>query len=55
EVPEEKDLISANLSENEISKVLGADSIHWLSLEGLLKVIGHNNLCLGCMTKKYPW
>ncbi|MEM4085263.1 MAG: amidophosphoribosyltransferase [Saccharolobus sp.] len=55
EVPDEKDLISANLSENEISKVLGADSIHWLSLEGLLKVIGHNNLCLGCMTKKYPW
>ncbi|AOL15837.1 amidophosphoribosyltransferase [Sulfolobus sp. A20] len=54
EVPEEKELISANLNDSEIAKVLGVDSIYWLSLEGLIKVIGHNSLCLGCMTKKYP-
>ena len=53
EVPEEKDLIAANLSDEEIAKVIGADSIYWLSLEGLRKVLG-NNLCLGCMTKSYP-
>ncbi|MCH4814847.1 MAG: amidophosphoribosyltransferase [Saccharolobus sp.] len=55
EVPEEKELISANLDDEKIARVLGADSIHWLSLEGLFRVIGHRNLCLGCMTKKYPW
>ena len=54
EVPEEKELIAANLSDEEISKVIGADSIYWLSLEGLFKVIGHRNLCTGCMTKVYP-
>lgn len=54
EVPDEKDLIAANLSDEEISKVIGADSIYWLSLEGLYKVIGHRSLCVGCMTKSYP-
>lgn len=54
EVPEEKELISANLNESEIARVLGANSIYWLSLEGLFKAIGHKNLCLGCMTRKYP-
>ena len=53
EVPEEKDLIAANLSDEDIAKVIGADSIYWLSLEGLRKVLG-NNLCLGCMTRNYP-
>ena len=53
DVPEEKDLIAANLSDEEIAKVIGADSIYWLSLEGLRKVLG-NNLCVGCMTKSYP-
>ncbi|ABP96122.1 amidophosphoribosyltransferase [Metallosphaera sedula] len=54
EVPEDKELIAANLSEEEIAKVLGADSIHWLSLEGLFKAISRSTLCTGCMTKKYP-
>ncbi|BFH74526.1 amidophosphoribosyltransferase [Sulfurisphaera javensis] len=53
EVPEEKDLIAANLTDEEIAKVIGADSIYWLSLEGLYKVLG-KSLCVGCMTKKYP-
>lgn len=50
EVPEEKDLIAANLTDEEIAKVIGADSIYWLSLEGLYKVLG-KSLCVGCMTK----
>jgi len=53
EVPEEKDLIAANLSEEEIAKVIGADSIYWLSLEGLYKVLG-KSICVGCMTRNYP-
>ncbi|MCG3108637.1 Amidophosphoribosyltransferase [Metallosphaera sp. J1] len=54
EVPEDKELIAANLSEEEIAKVLGADSIHWLSLEGLSRAISKSTLCTGCMTKRYP-
>ncbi|MCY0849907.1 amidophosphoribosyltransferase [Sulfuracidifex metallicus] len=53
-VPEEKELIAANLPDSEIAKVIGADSIHWLSLEGLYSAIGHRALCVGCMTGKYP-
>ncbi|QIW24376.1 amidophosphoribosyltransferase [Sulfolobus sp. S-194] len=53
EVPEEKDLIAANLSDEEIAKVIGSDSIYWLSLEGLYKVLG-KNICVGCMTRNYP-
>lgn len=54
QVPEEKELIAANLPDNEITKVMGADSIYWLSLEGLYKVVGHRNLCVGCMTNLFP-
>lgn len=54
EVPEDKELIAANLSEAEVAKVLGADSIHWLSLDGLFKAISSRSLCTGCMTRRYP-
>jgi len=54
EVPEEKELIAANLREEEIAKVLGADSIHWLSLEGLRRALTSSSLCMGCMTRSYP-
>lgn len=54
EVPPANELIAANLSDEEISKVIGADSIYWLSLEGLFKVIGDRRLCIGCMIGKYP-
>ncbi|AHC51827.1 amidophosphoribosyltransferase [Sulfolobus acidocaldarius SUSAZ] len=54
QVPEEKELIAANLPDNEITKVMGADSIYWLSLEGLYRVVGHRNLCVGCMTNLFP-
>ncbi|QKQ99621.1 amidophosphoribosyltransferase [Metallosphaera tengchongensis] len=53
EVPEERELIAANLGEEQIARVLGADSIHWLTLDGLKKVTNYN-LCTGCMTKSYP-
>ncbi|ARM76261.1 amidophosphoribosyltransferase [Acidianus manzaensis] len=54
EVPPSNELIAANLSDEEVSRVIGADSIYWLSLEGLYKVIGNKNLCVGCMVGKYP-
>jgi len=48
--------IAANRSEEEIGKSIGADSLRYLSLEGLVKAIGlgEGKLCLGCLTGKYP-
>ncbi|RLF14015.1 MAG: amidophosphoribosyltransferase, partial [Thermoprotei archaeon] len=56
EVPPEDELIAAHLTEEEVSKVVGADTFKWLSLEGLVKAIGipKENLCLGCFTREYP-
>ncbi len=49
-------LIAANYSVEEIRKFLGADSLGYLSLEGLLKAVGipKNPLCQGCLNLKYP-
>ncbi|MEM1626002.1 MAG: amidophosphoribosyltransferase [Sulfolobaceae archaeon] len=54
EIPDQKYLIAANLDERSIIRELGVDSIYWLSIDGLYRVIGHKNLCLGCMLGKYP-
>lgn len=56
EVPPKDELIAANLNEEEVSKVVGADTFHWLSLKGLSEAIGlpMNRLCVGCFTGKYP-
>lgn len=56
EVPERDELIAAHLSPAEVSRVVGADSFHWLSIQGLIRALGipKKNLCLGCFTGKYP-
>ncbi len=54
DVPKSSDLIAANLSDEEIAKVIGANSIYWLSLKGLYEVIGINTICVGCMVGRYP-
>lgn len=56
EVPEKDELIAANLSEDEVSKVVGADTFKWLPVDGLVESVGvpRERLCLGCFTGKYP-
>jgi amidophosphoribosyltransferase len=56
EVPDKDELIAAHLSEEEVGKVVEADTFHWLSLEGLVDAIGlpRGDLCLGCFTGEYP-
>ncbi len=49
-----KELIASNKTEEEIGKAIGVDSIGYLSLEGLVKAIGRKDLCLACLTGKYP-
>ncbi len=40
----------------QIGKMITADSMGYLSVEGLIDSIGHpqGNLCLGCLTEEYP-
>ncbi|MEM0217508.1 MAG: amidophosphoribosyltransferase [Candidatus Nezhaarchaeales archaeon] len=56
EVPPEDELIARHLSDEEVAAVVGADSFHWLSLNGLVRAIGipQSMLCLGCFTGEYP-
>jgi amidophosphoribosyltransferase len=50
------ELIAANLSLEEIRRKIDADSLGYLSLEGLLSATGRNagEFCLGCLNGKYP-
>ncbi len=51
-----EELIAARLSVPEIGAYIGADSIGYLSLAGLLHAIGgdRNGYCTGCLTGNYP-
>ncbi len=51
-----EELIASNKSVDEIREALNADSLSYLSLDGLLKAVGFKRceLCLACLTSKYP-
>jgi len=48
--------IATDRTWEEIARAINADSVGYLSIEGLVKAIGHarENLCLGCLTGEYP-
>ncbi len=49
-------LIASNKSEEEIRSFLGADSLSYLSLDGLIKAMGleKDHFCLACLNGSYP-
>lgn len=55
-----EELIAADKSIEEMKEIIGADSLTFLSVEGMLKAIGRPELgenrgqCLACFTGKYP-
>ena len=51
-----EELIASHRCVKEICQILGADSLAYLSIEGLLKAVGFSRkeLCLACLTGKYP-
>ena len=51
-----KELIGARMTPEEIAEWLGADSVNFQTIEGLVSSIGidQKNLCLACVTGKYP-
>ncbi len=57
DTPSRKQLIAANKSVDEIREYIGADSLSYLSLEGLKKACGEGekiSYCSACYTGKYP-
>jgi amidophosphoribosyltransferase len=57
DTPSKNQLIAANKSVDEIREYIGADSLAYLSLEGLRKAAGEGDeriYCTACYTGKYP-
>ncbi len=57
DTPSKKQLIAANKSVDEICDYIGADSLAYLSLDGLKKACGEGEglrYCTACYTGKYP-
>jgi amidophosphoribosyltransferase len=55
DTPTRKELIASTHSTEEIRRYLRADSLAYLSLEGMLKAVGgEDRFCLACFTGKYP-
>lgn len=54
--PNQKDLIANNLTLEQITKFIGADSLHYLSYKGLIDATGlpEKLFCTSCFTGNYP-
>ncbi len=53
--PSREELIASTSDIQEIRRFIGADSLGYLSLEGLLASVSNpENFCTGCFTGKYP-
>ncbi len=56
DTPSKEQLIGASYNVDEIRRIIGADSLGYLSIEGLLKTVEGSGcrFCLGCFDCKYP-
>ena len=56
DTPHRQDLIASRMTEEEICEYIGADSLGYLSLEGMLDAIGIDaeSSCNACWSGKYP-
>ncbi len=56
DMPTKEELIASNKDIEGVRKKLGADSLRYLSIDGLVRAIGkaRDELCLGCLTEEYP-
>lgn len=53
DTPSKDNLISARMEVEEIRDLIGADSLYFLTLEGLIQSLGNNGFCKGCFTGEY--
>jgi amidophosphoribosyltransferase len=51
-----KQLMAADKSVADIARAIGADSLGYLSVDGLVHALGfsRDEVCLGCVTGEYP-
>ncbi len=56
DMKERKELVANGRTESEVAQVVGADTVHYLSIAGLVEALGlpQESLCLGCITGRYP-
>lgn len=56
DTPNQKELVAANMTIPELKIFIGADSLHYLSLNGMIKAIGikKEELCCSCFNGVYP-
>jgi amidophosphoribosyltransferase len=55
DTPTRKELIASTHSIEEICRYLRADSLAYLSIEGMMKAVDRKDgFCLACFTGKYP-
>ncbi len=56
DMKERRELVANGRTEEEVAEMIGADSVHYLSIEGLVGALGfpQEELCLGCLTGRYP-
>ena len=48
------ELVGFNRDTEEIAELLGADSVNYQTISDYCKAVGRNDLCLACVTGKYP-
>ncbi len=54
DVPDNKELIANSYSKDEICKKIGADSLEYMHIEDLSKMVGGLGICKACFDNKYP-
>ena len=54
DTPSKNELISSTHELEEIRQEIGADSLAFISLEGMLNALGGTNFCRGCFNGEYP-
>lgn len=56
DMKERKELVAHGRDEAQVAEAIGADSVHYLSIPGLVEAVGlpEGQLCLGCLTGRYP-
>jgi amidophosphoribosyltransferase len=56
DTPNKSELIAAQMSVDEICQYIGADSLGYLSLEGMIEASGlnPNSVCVACWNEDYP-
>jgi len=54
DTPDIRDFIATSCTVDEIRDILGADSLGFISIEGLLRSLGGSGYCTGCFSGEYP-